>query len=90
MLKIVPRPAGRVCVAHSVPWHAQTSARSWERVAGSCSRRFAGNAAWIAHLSYANLAAFATFAGRYVVRVDANGSASSGIGVSADCSGWPL
>ena len=36
-----------------------------------------GRSAWIGHLSYANLAEIATFGGRYVVGVVANGSETS-------------
>jgi len=34
VLRIVPRPAGRVCVAHSIPRHAVNQRGRVDRIAG--------------------------------------------------------
>ena len=47
-----------------------------------------GLVAWIGHVSYANLAGIATFGGRYVVGVVANGSETSTNQVSCGQPSW--
>jgi hypothetical protein len=66
-LKNIPHPAGRVCVAHSIPRHAANHQLRMESTALDQTVAFVGDSAWIGHLSYAKVAGIATFDGRYVV-----------------------